>query len=191
MDRGGTPSPKQFKAPVGPKRRRKPPTRKKAIAKPLEKPVDPRLLISPRPKAACPYSPSNYQEDLHLRSLIHHCKLASVHGCTRLTNLADVAFITACTLTPYGPRGAWYGLAVRDEAFFHALISDTCAHYSYMTGIELPYKWIFFRHRGEAIRTVNERITQGRYDDGTINTIIVFAEQDVGDEDWMGELQEC
>jgi hypothetical protein len=49
-----------------------------------------------------------------------------------------------------------------------------------MTGIELPYKWIFFRHRGEAIRMVSRRIAQGEHDEGTINAIVVFAQQEVG-----------
>ncbi len=49
-----------------------------------------------------------------------------------------------------------------------------------MTGIELPYKWMFFRHRGEAIRMVNQRIAQGAHDEGTINAIVVFAQQEVG-----------
>jgi hypothetical protein len=51
-----------------------------------------------------------------------------------------------------------------------------------VTGIELPYKWIFFRHRGEAIRMVNRRIAQGDHDEGTINAIVVFAQQEVGGE---------
>ncbi|KAE9378783.1 hypothetical protein N431DRAFT_499520 [Stipitochalara longipes BDJ] len=168
MDTGRVPSPKQFKVPIGSKRRRKPPAGKRARRKvPDEQQlVHPKLLASPRPKAVCPYTPSTDLEDFHLRSLINYCKFY------------HVTFVTAATLTNVGPRFEWYGLAVRDETFFHALISSTCAHYSYMTGLELPYKWIFFRHRGEAIRVVNQRIAQGRHDEGTINAIIVFAQQD-------------
>ncbi|KAH8779710.1 hypothetical protein F5882DRAFT_147184 [Hyaloscypha sp. PMI_1271] len=162
MNTSGAPSPKQFKAPIGPKRSRKSRPGKKTRPKPPKEAVDPKLPASPRPKAVCPYTPSTELEDFHLRSLINHY----------------VTFITAATLTNVGPRFEWYGLAVRDEAFFHALISDTCAHYTYMTGLELPYKWIFFRHRGEAIRVVNQRIAQGRFDEGTINAIIIFAHQD-------------
>lgn len=182
MNTSGAPSPKQFKAPIGPKRSRKSRPGKKTRPKPPKEAVDPKLPASPRPKAVCPYTASTELEDFHLRSLINHCKFPPAYecGCTRLTNPADVTFITAATLTNVGPRFEWYGLAVRDEAFFHALISDTCAHYTYMTGLELPYKWIFFRHRGEAIRVVNQRIAQGRFDEGTINAIIIFAHQDVG-----------
>jgi len=182
MDTGQPPNRKQFKAPTASKRRRKPPAGKRTKHKAPEEqePVDPQLLASPRSKAVCPYTPSTDVEDYHLRSLINYCKSRCSHGWARLTNMADVTFVTAATLTNVGPRFEWYGLAVRDEAFFHALMSSTCAHYTYMTGVQFPYRWIFFRHRGEAIRMVNQRIVQGRHDEGTINAIIVFAQQDVG-----------
>jgi len=183
MDTAKPPSPKQFKAPVGAKRRRELPAGKRTRRKiPAEqRPIDPKLLASPRPTAVSPYTPSTDLEDFHLRALINYCKYIPLFSSRiRLINGADVTFVTAATLTNVGPRFEWYGLAVRDEAFFHALISSTCAHYSYATGLELPYKWIFFRHRGEAIRMVNQRIAQGRHDEGTINAIIIFAHQDVG-----------
>jgi hypothetical protein len=39
--------------------------------------------------------------------------------------------------------------------------------------------WMFFRHKLRAIQLVNERIAQGAHDEGTINSIAVFAQQEV------------
>jgi hypothetical protein len=181
MKATGTSIPKQFKAPIGSKKVRRKRTREKAWPKEPEEPIKARVPASPRPKALCPYTPSTRIEETHLRSLIHYCKSRGpYYQYARLINPTDVTFVTATTLTNVGPRFEWYGLAVRDEAFFHAVISSTAAHYSYLTGIELPYKWIFFRHRGEAIRIVNQRIAEGAHDEGTINAIVVFAQQEVG-----------
>jgi len=92
---------------------------------------------------------------------------------------ADVTVVTGQSVVNVGPRFEWYPLAVRDDAFFHAVISSTCSHFSYLTGVDLPWKWIFFRHRGLAIRIVNERIAKGAHDEGTINSVVVFAQQEV------------
>lgn len=94
----------------------------------------------------------------------------------RLTN-ADVTFVTAKTVTCVGPRFEWYPLAVRDEAFFHAVMSSTSSHAAYKRGVDLPKN--FFFHRGEAIRLLNEKIASGIYDEGTINTCGVFVQQEV------------
>lgn len=91
---------------------------------------------------------------------------------------ADVTIVTAKTVTNVGPRFEWYPLAVRDDAFFHALISSTSSHAAYMQKVELPRNFYF--HRGEAIRIVNERLANGAHDEGTINAIAVFAQQEVG-----------
>jgi hypothetical protein len=85
--------------------------------------------------------------------------------------------VTEKTVVNVGPRFEWYPLAVRDEAFFHAVISSTSSHAAYMQQVELPRN--FYYHRGEAIRLVNKRILDGAHDEGTINTIAVFSQQEV------------
>jgi hypothetical protein len=153
---------------------------------PQEEPIEAKLPEAPGPKAVAPYTPATELEDSNLRFLIHYCKPhpnLAITVTPRLTEL-DVTFVTAKTVTNVGPRFEWYPLAVRDEAFFHAVISSTCGHVTYMTGLELPYKWIFFRHRGHAIRLVNERLAHGAHDEGTINAIVVFAQQEVRGTIW-------
>jgi len=86
---------------------------------------------------------------------------------------SDVTVVTAQTVTNVGPRFEWYPLAVRDEAFFHALISSTSSHAAYLQQVDLPRN--FYHHRGEAIRLVNKRIEEGAHCEGTINAIAVFA----------------
>jgi hypothetical protein len=95
---------------------------------------------------------------------------------TRLTN-RDVTVVTARTVTNVGPRFEWYPLAVQDEAFFHAVISSTSSHAAYLQDVDLPRNFYF--HRGEAIRLVNARIAEGAHDEGTINAIAVFSQQEV------------
>jgi hypothetical protein len=172
-------SPKQFKAPVGPKVWRRQRKRKKARPKGQEEPIEAKLFENPRPKAVAPYRPGSDLEDYQLRFLIHYCK-PPPDPCsyTRLTNL-DVTIVSAETVTNVGPRFEWYPLAVRDEAFFHSVISSTCAHVSYTYKVELPYMWIFLRHKLRAIQLVNERIARGAHDEGTINSIAIFAQQEV------------
>ncbi len=100
-----------------------------------------------------------------------------------MTDKPDVTVVSASTVTNVGPRFEWYPLAVRDEAFFHALISSVSSHAAYMQKLDLPPA--FFRHRGEAIRLLNKRIAEGAHDEGTINTVAVFAQQEV----WLPNLE--
>jgi Fungal specific transcription factor domain len=90
-----------------------------------------------------------------------------------------VTIVTARTVTNVGPRFEWYPLAVRDEAFFHVLISSTASHAAYLQykRNELPRH--FYHHRGEAIRLLNQRIEKGMHDEGTINTVAMFCQQEV------------
>lgn len=94
-----------------------------------------------------------------------------------------VTLVAGQTVTCVGPRFEWYPLAVRDEAFFHAVMSSTSSHAAYRQGLDLPRN--FFFHRGEAIRLLNEKISSGMYDEGTINTVAVFVQQ----ESWEGRAQ--
>ena len=93
--------------------------------------------------------------------------------------MTDVTIITASSVTNVGPRYEWYPLAVRDEAFFHVLISSTASHAAYLqyNRNELPRH--FYHHRGEAIRLLNQRIEKGAHDEGTINTVAMFSQQEV------------
>lgn len=90
---------------------------------------------------------------------------------------SDVTVVTERRVTNCAPRFGWYPLAVRDIAFFHAVISSTSSHAAYLQQVELPRN--FYYHRGEAIRLVNERIASGAHDEGTINAIAVFSQQEV------------
>ena len=92
-------------------------------------------------------------------------------------NESDVTVVTANSVTSPGPRFEWYPLCVRDEAFFHAVISSTSSHAAYLQQVNLPFS--FFRHRGQAIRLLNQRIAREAHDEGTINTIAVFSLQEV------------
>jgi hypothetical protein len=94
----------------------------------------------------------------------------------KLTNQV-VNVVTATTVTNCGPRFEWFPLAVRDEAFFHAVISSTSSHAAYLQQVDLPASFYF--HRGTAIQLLNERIARGAQDEGTINTIAVFSQQEV------------
>jgi hypothetical protein len=68
-------------------------------------------------------------------------------------------------------------LAVRDDAFFHALISSTSSHVAYNKREEDPKD--FYHHKGIAIRMINDRLARGFHDEGTINTVAIFALQEV------------
>jgi hypothetical protein len=85
--------------------------------------------------------------------------------------------IAARTVTCVGPRFEWYPLCVRDEAFFHAVMASTSSHAAYKQGVDLPKN--FFFHRGEAIRLLNKKLASGVNDEGTINTVAVFCQQEV------------
>jgi hypothetical protein len=56
-------------------------------------------------------------------------------------------------------------------------VSSTSSHAAYLQQVELPRS--FFFHRAHAIRLLNQRIARGAHDEGTINTIAVFAQQEV------------
>lgn len=137
-----------------------------------------RLSARPPPKAVAPYVPRSESEDSQLRFLIYHCTpplnaTSSSHGLI----IQDVTVVNMRTLACVGPRFDWYPLAVRDEAFFHVLMSSTSSHAAYLQKTELPRN--FYYHRGIAIRLLNERIIRGAHDEGTINTICLFAQQEV------------
>ncbi|TAQ85203.1 hypothetical protein B7494_g6471 [Chlorociboria aeruginascens] len=161
---------RQLKTPL--RRRKKPQRRHKAPKKSEET----HLLRNPAPKAASPYSPKSDFEDRHLRFLIHHCKVFKFDE-NRHANGSVVTFVTAKTVVSAGPRFEWYPLAVRDEAFFHAVISITSAHVTRLLDRQLHRSYYF--HRGEAIKLVNDRLAEGAHDEGTINTIVVFGLQEV------------
>ncbi len=177
----GVGSPRQFKAPIGLRIHRKVLQKDKLKGEAKQNKVQDRpeaqLLRNPRPKAVVPYVPKTELEDGNLRFLIHHCKLPLSYGQMQLANEPDVTIVSARTVTNVGPRFEWYPLAVRDEAFFHALISSVSSHAAYLQKLDLPPA--FFRHRGEAIRLLNKRIAIGAHDEGTINTVAVFAQQEV------------
>ncbi|KAF8850867.1 hypothetical protein BDZ45DRAFT_751301 [Acephala macrosclerotiorum] len=88
----------------------------------------------------------------------------------------DVTVVSTESVTNVGPRFEWFPLAVRDEAFFHAVISSTSSHAAYLQQVDLPPNFYF--HRGTAIRLLNERIERGAHDEGTINTVAVFSLQE-------------
>lgn len=81
------------------------------------------------------------------------------------------------TVVAVGSRWAWYPLAARSPAFFNAPISSTSSHAAYMQKVD-PNK-AFFHHRGEAIRLVNGSIRKGANDEGTINAVAMFSQQEV------------
>ncbi|KAL2074900.1 hypothetical protein VTL71DRAFT_8680 [Oculimacula yallundae] len=121
---------------------------------------DGRLIRNPPPKVVAPYAPQSELEDASLRFLVHYY----------------VTVVVERTVTCVGPRWEWYPLAVQDPAFFHALISSTSSHAAYLQQVALPQN--FYLHRGEAIRLVNERIRRGAHDEGTINTVALFSQQE-------------
>ncbi|TVY12801.1 hypothetical protein LARI1_G008591 [Lachnellula arida] len=151
---------RQFKASVpGALRRRKPRRKPKAGSKEDGDPIA-NLPRHPAAKAVAPYSPRSELEDSYLRFLIYHY----------------VTVVCVRTLTCVGPRFEWYPLAVRDDAFFHSLMSSTSSHASYLQQHEVPRD--YFYHRGVAIRLLNARLERGDHDLGTINTVCVFAQQE-------------
>ncbi|KAH7360934.1 hypothetical protein BKA65DRAFT_195375 [Rhexocercosporidium sp. MPI-PUGE-AT-0058] len=156
-DAGGNPT--SFTAAGGSIGQQKHPKKRKRI-KPSLEPIDGRLIRNPPPKAIAPYKPKSELEDASLRFLIHHY----------------VTVVVERTVTCVGPRWEWYPLAVRDAAFFNAVISSTSSHAAYLQQVDLPRNFYF--HRGEAIRLVNERIRQGAHDEGTINAVAVFSQQE-------------
>jgi len=159
-------SPRQFRVPLGLqvryKRSRRPRARDRERGghNENEELIEPFLPRSLNHKAIAPYNPKTELEDSYLRFLIHHY----------------VTIVTEKTVVNVGPRFEWYPLAVRDQAFFHAVISSTSSHAAYMQQVELPRD--FYYHRGEAIRLVNKRIVEGAHDEGTINAIAVFSQQE-------------
>lgn len=122
--------------------------------------TDTRLILSPQHKAVTPYTPGSVKEELYLRFLIHFF----------------VTVVTAEKVTNVGPRFEWYPLAVHDDAFFHALISSVSSHVAYNKREEDPRD--FYYHKGIAIRMINDRLARGFHDEGTINTVVIFALQE-------------
>lgn len=140
--------------------------------------VDMRLIHSPQHKAVAPYVPRSDAEELNVRFLINYCAyIYSLRKVLLETDSADVTLVAAKTVTCVGPRFEWYPLAVRDEAFFHAVMSSTSSHAAYRQGVDLPKN--FFFHRGEAIRLLNDKIASGIHDEATINTCAIFVQQEV------------
>ncbi|KUJ13029.1 uncharacterized protein LY89DRAFT_785555 [Mollisia scopiformis] len=151
-------SPRQFKVSLGLHVRHK--HRRTRTTAEENKALDVRLLRNPPGRAVVPYSPKTELEDSNLRFLIYHF----------------VTVVSASSVTNVGPRFEWFPLAVRDEAFFHAVISSTSSHAAYLQQVELPANFYF--HRGTAIRLLNRRIERGAHDEGTINTVAVFSQQE-------------
>ena len=170
-------SQRQFKASVGARGRRKPRRKPKAGTKEDEEPIA-SLPRNPAAKAVAPYAPRSEIEDSYLRFLIHHCMPPAFPGILKQSaDSSDVTVLCVRTLTCVGPRFEWYPLAVRDDAFFHSLMSSTSSHAAYVQQLGMPRD--FFYHRGIAIRLLNERLARGDHDVGTINTVCVFAQQEV------------
>ncbi|KAH6681710.1 hypothetical protein B0J14DRAFT_648123 [Halenospora varia] len=144
-------SPRQFKVSTGLHVRRK--QQRKFKRREDEQPT---AHLSPRPssKAVAPYSPTSASEDAHIL----------------------VTVIVERTLTSVGPRYDWYPLAVRDEAYFHILMSSVASHAAYLQQTEQP--WSIYYHRGESIRLLNERIQREDHDEGTLNCICMFSQQE-------------
>ncbi len=171
-------SPRQSKDPSGWPTRQKHKRRTRARPETEPEPVDMRLLQNPPSRAVVPYTPKTELEDSDLRFLIYHCKYHPTNeSLVHRADESDVTVISKETVTNVGPRFEWFPLAVRDEAFFHALISSTSSHAAYLQQVELPPS--FFFHRGTAIQLLNERIARGAHDEGTINTVAVFCQQEV------------
>ncbi|TVY59691.1 hypothetical protein LSUE1_G007748 [Lachnellula suecica] len=168
----GVRSPRQFKASIGPRGRRK---QRRKLKAGEQEPI-PVLPRSPASKAIAPYSPGSELEDSYLRFLIYHCMLSCFGFLKQNADQPDVTVVCSRTLTCVGPRFEWYPLAVRDDAFFHSLMSSTSSHAAYLQQVELPRN--FYHHRGIAIRLLNERLERGDHDEGTINTVCVFAQQE-------------
>ncbi|KAL5326513.1 hypothetical protein ACEPPN_004199 [Leptodophora sp. 'Broadleaf-Isolate-01'] len=141
----------------------KQPKKRKRI-KPGLAPIEGRLIRNPPPKAVAPYKPKSELEDASLRFLIHHCKYPATQDMYK----ADT---THCRC-----NGNCRTDSDMHPAFFNALISSTSSHAAYLQQVDLPRS--FFFHRGEAIRLLNERIRQGAHDEGTINTVAVFSQQE-------------
>ncbi|KAE8446673.1 hypothetical protein EG329_011716 [Mollisiaceae sp. DMI_Dod_QoI] len=170
-------SPRQSKDPSGWPTRQKHKRRTRARPETEPEPVDMRLLQNPPSRAVVPYTPKTELEDSDLRFLIYHCKYHPTNeSLVHRADESDVTVISKETVTNVGPRFEWFPLAVRDEAFFHALISSTSSHAAYLQQVELPPS--FFFHRGTAIQLLNERIARGAHDEGTINTVAVFCQQE-------------
>ncbi|KAL3422887.1 hypothetical protein PVAG01_04634 [Phlyctema vagabunda] len=118
------------------------------------------LMHSPSSRAMAPYVPASQAADRKLQFLIHHY-------CT---------VVVQESVTSVGPRYEWFPFALRNKAFFHSVMSSTSSHAAYLQQVDLPKD--FFYHRGEAIRMLNAQIAAGRHDEGTINTVAVFSQQE-------------
>jgi hypothetical protein len=72
LSKAGVGSPRQFKASIGPRGRRKQRRKPKAGTKEDEEPIA-SLSRSPAAKVVAPYSPGSEIEDSYLRFLVYHC----------------------------------------------------------------------------------------------------------------------
>ncbi|CZS99727.1 uncharacterized protein RAG0_08036 [Rhynchosporium agropyri] len=115
--------------------------------------------LSATKSPVAPYTPKSELEDSSLRFLTHHY----------VTGFVDR------TVTCPGIRREWYLLAFRDPAFFNAVLSWTISHAAYFQQIKLLRN--FHVLRGVAIQLVGKRIRNGAHDEGTINAVVVFAQQ--------------
>lgn len=124
--------------------------------------VDITIPPTPSSKAIAPYTCRSDAEDASLQLLINHY----------------VTFITQKTVTSPGPRREWFPLAVRESAFFHAMMAGTASHLAYMRN-ESGDNAEYFYHRGAAISLVNTAIASGKATtEGIIATVAAFTQQE-------------
>ncbi|KAL5316271.1 hypothetical protein ACEPPN_015316 [Leptodophora sp. 'Broadleaf-Isolate-01'] len=117
---------------------------------------------TPSSKAIAPYTCRSDAEDASLQLLINHY----------------VTFITQKTVTSPGPRREWFPFAVRESAFFHAMMAGTASHLAYMRN-ESGDNAEYFYHRGAAISLVNRGIASGKAaTEGIIATVAAFTQQE-------------
>lgn len=77
------------------------------------------------------------------------------------------------------PEDSSSSYAFTDAALLHALLSLVGKHYDLSIGTRISPLW--FIHRGEALRIVNERITKAslQFSDATIGAVAASATFDV------------
>ena len=75
----------------------------------------------------------------------------------------------------------WFRNALSDPACFYGTLFLSAAHKALLTGTEDSLSVECFQHKGEAIRIVNERLSDPRrLTDGTIAAIACLAASEVG-----------
>lgn len=84
------------------------------------------------------------------------------------------------TTTPPGNRRHWFSYALNDPALFHTTLFISASHITAMRKVAiLP---AFFKHRGEVIRIVNDRLRKDEAaaaTDGTIGAVAGLMVTDV------------